>query len=164
MTSPAQQNLDLSNLRNAFDSAATTLTFDHATLADAVKQCNELLTVLRDAHTYIGGLTFRTGFDSVASASQLAQGISNRTDHKDEGTLLQALDEHAKTVRALRDALVKSGHDYLTQEQINASSYHLPKLKTANDVHLPNTETDWMPKPPRSRGGGRTHAYQPHTD
>ena len=145
MTSPTPVNLDFANLRTAFESAGKTLTFDHATLAEAVRQCNDLLNVLRDAQNYLPQLTFRTGFDAIGSAFDLASGISDRADSHEAGALHQALDEHVDTVRTLRDALIMGGQGYLSQEQENASSYHLPKLKTANDVHLPNTDTDWMP-------------------
>lgn len=56
--------------------------------------------MLRDATKRVGNLEWRSGFDGIASAGQLAAGLSDRAE-VGAASLKDALIEHANTVTAL---------------------------------------------------------------
>lgn len=146
--------VDLSPIRDEIATAGETLTFNEAGLRPAVIACAELLKILIDAQGYAHSLTFRSGFDAIASAGQLALGLSDRADGDDSGSFKQSINEHIKTIRCLQEALENAGRRYLSAEDSNtinniAASHGLPPATTEKHITASgqHEETKTVEKP-----------------
>lgn len=119
------QPVDLSYIRSAMQSDGHNLEFHEGSVKDAVQACTDLMHILEQIQNRLPDLQTVHGMDSIDSGRELAKGLGERAN-MDPGHFGQAVQEHLKTVTAIRDAIEASGKNYFEREHINIEDLHKP--------------------------------------